>query len=240
MRVLPRGHRDGQAARADHRPRHLLDAAHGRDARRPRLVHRAGDAGQPRLPDGAADQERSDAVVPDDGVSGPRPGARAVRLQGRRSDVGVLPAARRHRRRRQADRALRRSDVGVPAVPARRARRAAGRRDPGRGRRDASRACAAAASSLPSGHGAKPSDMDPALDRQVRRLYEDAKLVHLRRASRRHSRSTLADAVPVATRSRDRDDYILHPPTGEALDEESAARSARCATRSAARSTCRS
>jgi len=30
--------------------------------------------------------------------------------------------------------------------------------------------------------------------------------------------------VPVATRSRDRDDYILHPPTGEALAEESAVR----------------
>ena len=61
VRVLPRRHRDGQAARADDRPRHLLDAAHGRHARRPRLVHRAGHAGEPRVPDGAADQERSDA-----------------------------------------------------------------------------------------------------------------------------------------------------------------------------------
>jgi ethanolamine ammonia-lyase large subunit len=30
--------------------------------------------------------------------------------------------------------------------------------------------------------------------------------------------------VPVATRSRDREDYILHPPTGEMLDEPSLAR----------------
>ena len=74
-----------------------------------------------------------------------------------------------------------------------------------------------------SGHGARPSDMDPALDRQVRRLYEDAK-VCIHAALPDGFRSTLSDAVPVATRSRDRDDYILHPPTGELLAEESAAR----------------
>jgi ethanolamine ammonia-lyase large subunit len=74
-----------------------------------------------------------------------------------------------------------------------------------------------------SGHGARPSDMDPALDGQVRRLYEDAK-VCIHAALPSSFGSTLADAVPVATRSRDRDDYILHPPTGEVLTEESAAR----------------
>jgi cysteine desulfurase len=65
--------------------------------------------------------------------------------------------------------------------------------------------------------------MDPALDRQVRRLYEDAKLC-IHAALPAAFGSSLPDAVPVATRSRDRDDYILHPPTGEALAEESAAR----------------
>jgi ethanolamine ammonia-lyase large subunit len=74
-----------------------------------------------------------------------------------------------------------------------------------------------------SGHGARPSDMDPALDRQVRRLYEDAK-VCIHAALPDGFPSRLSDAVPVATRSRDRDDYILHPPTGELLTEESAAR----------------
>jgi ethanolamine ammonia-lyase large subunit len=74
-----------------------------------------------------------------------------------------------------------------------------------------------------SGHGTRPSDMDPALDRQVRRLYEDAK-VCIHAALPAGFGSTLADAVPVATRSRDRDDYILHPPTGEALTDESLAR----------------
>lgn len=76
---------------------------------------------------------------------------------------------------------------------------------------------------LATGHGPKPSDMDPALDQQVRRLYEDAKsCIH---ASLPVSfPAMLASAVPVATRSRDRQDYILHPPTGETLDEPSLAR----------------
>jgi ethanolamine ammonia-lyase large subunit len=74
-----------------------------------------------------------------------------------------------------------------------------------------------------SGHGAKPSDVDPALDRQVRRLYEDAK-VCIHAALPSTFGATLAEAVPVATRSRDRDDYILHPPTGELLSDESFAR----------------
>src|SRR6185295_1351752 len=93
---LPRRHRDGQASRPDDRTRHLLHAAHGGDARRPGLVHRPGDAGQSRVPDGAPDQERSDAVVLDDRVSGSCPRAGAIRLQGGRPDVGVLPEARRH------------------------------------------------------------------------------------------------------------------------------------------------
>jgi len=76
---------------------------------------------------------------------------------------------------------------------------------------------------LATGHGPRPSDMDPALDRQVRHLYEDAKsCIHA--ALPASFPATLASAVPVATRSRDRDDYILHPPTGEMLDEPSLAR----------------
>ena len=46
--LLPRGHRHGQAARADHRPGRLLHAAHGRVAGRPGLVPGADHAGQPR------------------------------------------------------------------------------------------------------------------------------------------------------------------------------------------------
>jgi ethanolamine ammonia-lyase large subunit len=50
--LLPRGHRDGQAARHHDRPRHLQHPAHGGRPRRPRLVHRPDHARQPRLPDG--------------------------------------------------------------------------------------------------------------------------------------------------------------------------------------------
>jgi ethanolamine ammonia-lyase large subunit len=74
-----------------------------------------------------------------------------------------------------------------------------------------------------AGHGAAPSDMDPALDQQVRRLYEDAKIC-IRASLPAAFPSTLASAVAMATRSRDRDDYILHPPTGESLTEEAIAR----------------
>jgi len=76
---------------------------------------------------------------------------------------------------------------------------------------------------IASGHGARPSDMDPALDRQVRVLYEDAKVcIHAPLPA--GFASTMADPVAVTTRSRDRDDYILHPPTGETLSEESVTR----------------
>ena len=76
---------------------------------------------------------------------------------------------------------------------------------------------------IASGHGAKPSDLDPALDAQVRRLYEDAKAC-IRAELPASFPATLAPAVPVVSRSRDRDDYILHPPTGETLNDASLAR----------------
>src|SRR4029453_12850494 len=50
-----------------------------------------------------------------------------------------------------------------------------------------------------TGHGPKPSDMDPALDQQVRGLYEDAKrCIHALLPT--NFAATLASAVPVATR----------------------------------------
>jgi ethanolamine ammonia-lyase large subunit len=76
---------------------------------------------------------------------------------------------------------------------------------------------------IASGHGPKPSDMDPALDTQVRRLYEDAKSC-IYAALPESFPATLAGAVPVVTRSSDREDYILHPPSGETLNELSLAR----------------
>jgi ethanolamine ammonia-lyase large subunit len=76
---------------------------------------------------------------------------------------------------------------------------------------------------IASGHGARPSEMDPALDREVRQLYDDAK-VCIRAELPAGFPQTLAAAVTLQTQSRDRDDYILHPPTGEALNAASSAR----------------
>jgi ethanolamine ammonia-lyase large subunit len=76
---------------------------------------------------------------------------------------------------------------------------------------------------LASGHGAKPSDMAPALDAEVRALYEDAK-VCIRASLPAGFPATLAPSIAVETRSAGRDDFILHPPTGETLSDASAAR----------------
>jgi ethanolamine ammonia-lyase large subunit len=76
---------------------------------------------------------------------------------------------------------------------------------------------------IATGHGATPSDLDPALGQQVRRLYADAKAC-IHATLPQGFASTLPSPVQVATRSRDREDYILHPPAGETLDEASATR----------------
>lgn len=76
---------------------------------------------------------------------------------------------------------------------------------------------------LAEGHGANPWDMDPKLDKLVRDLYADAKIcIHAELPA--NFAATFPAALEVRTRSKDREDYILHPPTGEALDEASEAR----------------
>lgn len=87
---------------------------------------------------------------------------------------------------------------------------------------------------LATGHGANIWDLDPALDREVRTLYEDAK-VCIRAELPPSFPSTLPPAVPVLTRSHDRNDYILHPPGGEVLDEQSLDRIAKLRTAQAGR-----
>ncbi|MEQ8786139.1 MAG: ethanolamine ammonia-lyase subunit EutB [Pirellulaceae bacterium] len=70
------------------------------------------------------------------------------------------------------------------------------------------------------GHGEKPADLEPALERDIRRIYADAK---------RSIWTELAPAFiaevpgvfPLSTRSEDRTDYILHPESGERLDAAS-------------------
>jgi ethanolamine ammonia-lyase large subunit len=69
---------------------------------------------------------------------------------------------------------------------------------------------------LAEGHGANPWDLDPTLDREIRDLYDDAKKCLFAELPVTFT-SALPGAVGVATGSKDRMDYILHPPSGEQL-----------------------
>jgi len=73
---------------------------------------------------------------------------------------------------------------------------------------------------IAEGHGANPWDLDPALDQQIRGLYEDAKKCLWAELPADFAAS-MGIPLPVLamTRSKDREDYILHPPTGEVLDD---------------------
>ncbi len=68
------------------------------------------------------------------------------------------------------------------------------------------------------GHGKRPWDLQPALQADIRRVYDDAKL-----SIWAELEPEFIDAVPrrlrLATLSADRTDYILHPTTGEHPDE---------------------
>jgi ethanolamine ammonia-lyase large subunit len=69
---------------------------------------------------------------------------------------------------------------------------------------------------IAEGHGANPWDLSAELDREVRFLYEDAKASIFAELPATFAAS-LAQPVSVNTESKDRQDYILHPPTGELL-----------------------
>jgi ethanolamine ammonia-lyase large subunit len=81
--------------------------------------------------------------------------------------------------------------------------------------------CEARGVFIARGHGANRWDLDPALDAKVRALYEDAK-----QSIWAELPDSFADSLPAAvatvTQSRDREDYILHPPTGEVLSDDGA------------------
>jgi ethanolamine ammonia-lyase large subunit len=73
---------------------------------------------------------------------------------------------------------------------------------------------------LAEGFDRKTWKMAPELDREIRTLYADAKKaiwVELDPAFI----AAIPKAVPLKTRSQDRTDYILHPQTGEELDDPS-------------------
>jgi ethanolamine ammonia-lyase large subunit len=80
-------------------------------------------------------------------------------------------------------------------------------------------ACEARGVFIARGHGENPWDLDPALDAKVRALYEDAKQ-SIWAEFPQDFPATVPPALVAATRSVDREDYILHPPSGEALDDD--------------------
>jgi ethanolamine ammonia-lyase large subunit len=73
---------------------------------------------------------------------------------------------------------------------------------------------------IAEGHGDDIWQLDPALDEQVRYLYDDAKKSIWAELPADFA-SGIAAAMTVATQSKDRLDYILHPPTGEVLSSAS-------------------
>lgn len=76
------------------------------------------------------------------------------------------------------------------------------------------------------GFGSKPWDLPPDLEKQIRNLYEDSKRciwAELPEELQDDFFGGIPNAVLLATESEDREDYILHPQTGEKLNQESIA-----------------
>ena len=73
---------------------------------------------------------------------------------------------------------------------------------------------------LTQGHGPRPWDLEPALDAEVRRVYVDAKKSIWAELPEAFI-AAVPQVVPIHTRSANREDYILHPESGERLTIES-------------------
>lgn len=70
------------------------------------------------------------------------------------------------------------------------------------------------------GHGERIWDLEPSLDREVRRIYRDAKQGIWATLDPEFV-ARIPNVVRLSTRSKDRRSYILHPTTGETLSDES-------------------
>jgi ethanolamine ammonia-lyase large subunit len=75
---------------------------------------------------------------------------------------------------------------------------------------------------LASGHGKNLWDLNPQLDKRIRELYADAKKAIWAEFTPQFVKS-IPDSVPLATLSKDRENYIVHPETGEQLSKQSVA-----------------
>lgn len=69
---------------------------------------------------------------------------------------------------------------------------------------------------IAEGYGARPEDLAPKIDEQIRRIYDDSKQC-LRATLEPEFIAQVPGVLPLSTRSADRNDYILHPATGETL-----------------------
>ncbi|HET6419031.1 MAG TPA: ethanolamine ammonia-lyase subunit EutB, partial [Geobacteraceae bacterium] len=75
---------------------------------------------------------------------------------------------------------------------------------------------------LAAGHGKNLWDLNPQLDSKIRELYADAKKAIWSEFTPQFVKS-IPDSVPLATLSKDRENYIVHPETGEELSKQSVA-----------------
>ena len=70
---------------------------------------------------------------------------------------------------------------------------------------------------IAEGHGENIWDLEPRLRKQIRYLYQDSKKC-IRAELPGDFHKKLPSVIMVKSRSKHRNDYILHPPTGEELD----------------------
>jgi len=82
--------------------------------------------------------------------------------------------------------------------------------------------CEAREVPIARGHGKNPWDMDPELKNKIWALYNDAK-VSLWAEFTPEFINRIPNAVVIATKSKDREDYIAHPSTGEELSKSAVA-----------------
>lgn len=69
---------------------------------------------------------------------------------------------------------------------------------------------------IAEGHGAQPWSLEPKLEKYIRDLVDDGKRMIYTTLPAQYEKQ-VGPAIKISTESANRDDYILHPPTGEKL-----------------------
>ncbi|MBU3011702.1 ethanolamine ammonia-lyase subunit EutB [Polaribacter vadi] len=73
--------------------------------------------------------------------------------------------------------------------------------------------------SIAKGYGENIWDLDPNLNKEVHRLYNDAK-VSLWTEINPNFKNSIPSAIAISTQSKDRKDYVYHPESGEILGDD--------------------